>query len=75
MTIDYLPRYEKEPKMFKISINPGIPNIKFGLFEKHSKFEKNLPYGFDKLADLFSKRQNHEEDFFKLCVILKMSEF
>ena len=38
------------------------------------KFEKNLPRGFDKSADLLSKRQNHEEYFFKLCVLLKMSE-
>ena len=48
--------------------------IKFGLSEKHTKFEKNLPHGFDKSADLLSKRQNHEEDFFKLCVLLKKSE-
>ena len=45
--------------------------LKFGLSEKHTKFEKNLPYGFDKSADLLSKCQNHEEDFFKLCVLLK----
>ena len=31
---------------------------------------KNLPHGFDKL----SKPRNHEEDFFKLCVLLKKSE-
>ena len=48
--------------------------VKFGLSEKHTKFEKNLPHGFDKSADLLSKRQNHEEDFFKLCVLLKKSE-
>ena len=48
--------------------------LKFGLSEKHTKFEKNLPHSFDKLADLLSKRQNHEEDFFKLCVLLKKSE-
>ena len=42
--------------------------IKFRLSEKHTKFEKNLHYGFDKSADLLSKRQNHEEDFFKICV-------
>ena len=48
--------------------------VKFGLSEKHTKFEKNLPYGFDKSADLLSKRQNHEEDFFKLCVLLKKSK-
>ena len=28
--------------------------VKFGLSEKHTKFEKNLPYGFDKSADLLS---------------------
>jgi hypothetical protein len=26
--------------------------------------KKNLPHGFDKSADLLSKRQDHEEDFF-----------
>ena len=31
----------------------------------------NLPHGFDKSADLLSKGQNHEEDFFQLCVLLK----
>ena len=46
--------------------------IKNGLSEKHTKFEKNLPHGFDKSADLHSKRQNHEEDFFKLCVLLNL---
>ena len=48
--------------------------IKFGLSEKRTTFEKNLPHGFDKSADLLSKRQNHEEDFFKLCVLLKKCE-
>ena len=48
--------------------------LKLGLSEKHTKFEKNLPHGFDKSADLLSKRQNHKEDFFKLCVLLKKSE-
>ena len=37
-------------------------------------FESSLPHGFDKSADLLSKRQNHEEDFFKLLVLLKNSE-
>ena len=40
--------------------------LKFGLSEKHTKFEKNLPYGFDKSTDLLSKRQNHEEHFFQI---------
>ena len=51
-----------------------IKSVKFGLSEKHTKFEENLPHGFDKSADLLSKRQNHEEDFFKLFVLLKKSE-
>ena len=38
------------------------------------KIWKNLPHGFDKSADLLSKRQNQEEDFFKLCVLLKKFE-
>ena len=42
-------------------------------WETH-KIWKNLPHGFDKSADLLSKRQSHEEDFFKLCVLLKKSE-
>ena len=48
--------------------------VKFGLSEKHTKFEKNLPYGFDKSADLLSRRQNHKADFFKLFVLFKTSE-
>ena len=42
-------------------------NLKFGLSEKHTKF----PHDFDKSADLISKCQNHKEDFFELCVLLK----
>ena len=40
--------------------------VKFGLSEKHTKLKKNLPHGFYKSADLLSKRQNHEEDFFQI---------
>ena len=47
--------------------------VKFGLSEKHTKFKKNLPHGFDKSAELLSKCQNHEEDFFKLRELLKKS--
>ena len=46
----------------------------FGLSEKQTKFEENLPRGFDKSADLLSKCQNHEEDIFKLRVLLRKSE-
>ena len=35
--------------------------VKFGPSEKRTKFDKDLPYGFDKSADLLSKHQNHEE--------------
>ena len=48
--------------------------LKFGLSQKHTKFKKNLPHGFDKSADLLSKCQNHETGFFKLCVLIKKSE-
>ena len=48
--------------------------LKFGLSEKHTKFEKNHLYGFDLSADILSKHQNPEEDFFKLCTLLKKSE-
>ena len=43
-----------------------ILGLKFGLSEKHTKIKKNLPHGFDKSADLLSKRQKHEEDFFQI---------
>ena len=36
--------------------------------------KKNLLHGFYKSADLLSKHQNHDEGFFKLCVLLKMSK-
>ena len=39
-----------------------------------SCYYKNLPHGFYKSADVLSKRQKHEEDVFKLCVLLKKSE-
>ena len=31
----------------------------------HNLTSKILPHGFDKSADLLSKRQNHEKDFFQ----------
>ena len=49
--------------------------LKFRLSEKRTKFEINLPHAFDKSDDLLRKGQNHEEDFFKPCVLLKKSEF
>ena len=48
--------------------------IKVQTFWETHKIWKNLPYGFDKSADLLSKRQNHKADFFKLCVLFKKSE-
>ena len=52
--------------IFPLALNCLLTAIKFNLIEKHTKFERNLPHGFDKSADLLSRRQNHEEDFFKL---------
>ena len=40
--------------------------VKFGLFEKHTKFEKKI--------HVIWQMPNHEEDFFKFCVLLKKSE-
>ena len=42
------------------------------VWEKH-KIWKNLRPGFDKSADLVSKHQNQEEDFFQfMCVSQKV---
>ena len=41
-------------------------------WETH-KIWKNFPHGFDKSADLLSKRQNHEEDIFGImCASQKL---
>ena len=45
--------------------------IKVRTFWETHKIWKNLPHG--KSADLLSKCQNHEEDFFKLRELLKKS--
>ena len=42
--------------------------MKLRISEKDTKFEKNLPHGFDKSANLL------EEDVFKLCLLLRKSE-
>ena len=60
-----LNKYKKAPCFF-----PKIQTF----WETHNIW-KNLPHGFDKSADLLSKRQNHVEDFFKFCVLLRKSEF
>ena len=74
---------ENSQILLKISVIPilltfiylaALNLLKFGLSEKHTKFKKNLLHGFGKSADLLSKRQNHDEDFFKLCVLLKKSD-
>ena len=50
-------------------------SVKFGLSEKHTKFEKIfLVVLTNQLIYLSSKCHNHEEDCFKLCVLLKKSE-
>ena len=63
---------EKATKIYEISTN--YLSCKVRTFWETHKIWKNLPHGFDKSADLLSKRQNHREDFFKLCVLLKKSE-
>ena len=39
--------------------------VKFGLFEKHKNLKK-FPHGFDKSADLLSKRQTMRKIFFQI---------
>ena len=41
-------------------------SLKVQTFWETHKIWKNLPHGFDKSADLLSKQQNHEEDFFQI---------
>ena len=43
-------------KLFRLSFF-----VKFGLSEKQTKFEKNLPHGFDKSADLLKGQLNSEK--------------
>ena len=57
----------KPPKNKRNQIFVGML-IKFRLSEKHTKFEKIF------LVVLKNQSQNNEEDFFKLCVLLKKSE-
>ena len=49
-------------------------NDKDRTFWETQKIQKNLPHGLDKSADLLGKRQNHEDDFYKLCVLLEKSK-
>ena len=58
----------------KLSIVAIFQKLKVRTFWETHNIWKNLPNGFDESADLLSKHQNHKEDFFKLCVLLRMSE-
>ena len=40
--------------------------LKVRTFCETHKIWKNLHHGYDKSADLLSKRQNYEEDFFQI---------
>ena len=50
-----------------------VAGFKVRTFWEALKIWKNLPYGFDKSADLLSERQLYEI-FFKICVLLRKSE-
>ena len=65
---NFLPKMELPQNFLQIF------SCKVWTFWETHKIWKNLPYGFDKSADLLSKRQNHKADFFKLCVLFKKSE-
>ena len=48
-------------------------SFKVWTFWETHKIWKNLPYGFDKSADLLSKCQNHKADFFQImCAFQKV---
>ena len=68
------PTYIRELEIGLAHLIGAPAELKLGISEKPTKFEKNLPHGFDKSAELLSKRQNHEGFIFKLCVLLKKSE-
>ena len=57
----------------QLAVLKKMVRLKFGRSAKQGiqNLKKYIPYGFDKSADLLSKR---EEGFFKLCVLLKKSE-
>ena len=48
--------------------------FQFTLSDKHTKFDKIFFIVSTNQLIYLSKRQNHEEDFFKLCVLLKKSK-
>ena len=50
----------------------GPPDLKFGISEKHTKFKKIFLMVLTN--QLIYLVKNHEEDFFKSCVLLKKSK-
>ena len=50
--------------------NMDFTLLKFELSEKHTKFAQSSSC----FGNLLSKRPKYEEDFFKFCVFLRMSE-
>ena len=46
--------------------------VKFGLSVKHTKFEKNLPHGFDKSADLLRTSKPWGRFFQIMCASQKV---
>ena len=48
--------------------------LKFGLSEKYTKFENIFLMVLTNQLIYLVNVKNHEEDFFKLCVLLKKSE-
>ena len=65
----FLKKDTKNDEIFTVDLT-----LKVRTFWETHKIWKNLPHGFDKAANLLSKCQNHEEDFFKLFVLFKKSE-
>ena len=62
----------RDKKMSHRYLSACFLAVKFGLSEKHKKFEKNLPHGLD--VYYVSKCTKHKKDCANFCALLRKSE-
>ena len=62
----------KNKHLIQLQKDFGPIVLKFGLSEKIAKCAQSQSSSC--FVHLFSKRPNHEEDFFKFCVLLRKSK-
>ena len=70
---NFLGTISQGPKKSAAQMRLGTISVKVRTFWATHKVWKNLPHGFEKSADLLSKRQNHDEDFFSNYVCFSKS--